>query len=336
MFSVMLAKSMPANSDTITNLTKRGYFFDMKLDGVRCVMAVNNGKVTLTNRNQVDITHRYPDLVEAAIARFGSDARLILDGEAVVFINDDECKCGKTHSKPSFKATSQRDRQTKPAAIAARAKSLKATFVAFDLLYTGEGDLRNEKWSKRKEALDQIMEHYPAHPYLIGNVGSYDGNAMLNMVRTHALEGLVAKDPNSIYQAGRREGWQKIKPTTTVSCVVVGVEDGTGARGASFGALQLALIDENGKVVPCGKVGTGFKQADLDEICDMTSGYVCSAGGVTDLLRTFVVEVEFQEFTVDGALRFPVFRGIRSDIMPEECLLSQVQEQVINEAPSLV
>lgn len=323
-FNVMLAQSMTATNDTINQLSDGSWFFDLKIDGVRCVAALNNGAVTLTNRNGVNISGRYPEICLALIEKFGTDTRLILDGEVCVF----------EAGKPSFKLTSKRDRQQKPAVIAALSQSMPATFVAFDVLYTDEGDIRDEQWWKRKEALDQLMSFYPTHDRIQPNVGSDDGLKMLNFVRQHSLEGLVAKRKNSKYQAGRRSDWVKIKPTQTISAVVVGATAGTGARGATFGALSLALLDEtHGVYQSVGEVGTGFKDRDLQEICDE---YLVGGGThFPAVSKQFVVEVEFQEFTVDGALRFPVFRGIRTDIAPEDCTLSQVQPQVIEEVPSL-
>src|SRR4051794_16376312 len=177
----MLANSAPANDNTIATLmTEQGeWYFDLKIDGVRCVMAINGGKVTLTNRNGVDITYRYPEVAAAALEKFGTDARLILDGECVVFDED---------GKPSFKLTSKRDRQQKPAVIQSLSKSMPATLVVFDILYNGGQDLRGETYLARKMALDFEMQDHPESARIIANVGSHDGHKMLALVREHSLE----------------------------------------------------------------------------------------------------------------------------------------------------
>jgi bifunctional non-homologous end joining protein LigD len=323
-FNVMLANSAPANDNTIATLmTEQGeWYFDLKIDGVRCVMAINNGKVTLTNRNGVDITYRYPEVAAAALEKFGTDARLILDGECVVF---DE------NGKPSFKLTSKRDRQQKAHVIQGLSTSMPATFVAFDVLYHDGKDTRDEIYHFRKALLDTLMmDRTQPHLRIIANVGSHDGHKMLALVREHSLEGLIAKRMKSRYQAGRRSDWLKIKPTQTVSCIVTGASLGTGARNSTFGALALELV-KDGQRVSVGDVGTGFKQADLQEIL---STYFHADTGVrgTPVVHTeFVVEVEFQEMTVDGKLRFPVFRGIRTDVGIDECYYEQVQQHQIQE-----
>ena len=324
-FNVMLANSAPANDNTIATLmTEVGaWYFDLKIDGVRCVMAINNGKVTLTNRNGVDITYRYPEVAAAALEKFGSDARLILDGECVVFGPD---------GKPSFKLTSKRDRQQKPAVITSLSQTMPATLVVFDLLYYEGKDLRGDTYEHRKNGLDNLM-NATTNERIIPNVGSHDGHQMLSLVREHALEGLIAKRMNSRYQAGRRSDWLKIKPTQTISAIAVSATQGTGARGSTFGALSLELV-RDGQRVNVGEVGTGFKDADLQDIVTNYIKYRGPSGFATNVPQVhteFVVEVEFQEMTVDGKLRFPVFRGIRSDITPDECYYEQVVQHQIEE-----
>lgn len=103
-FSPMLADSAPATAETIDRLTGT-HHFELKIDGVRGILAINQGRVVLTNRNGVDITQRYPELAEAALAKFGTDARLILDGEVAV--------CDE-RGLPQFKLTAKRDRQSRP------------------------------------------------------------------------------------------------------------------------------------------------------------------------------------------------------------------------------
>jgi bifunctional non-homologous end joining protein LigD len=323
LFAVMLAHSAPAEDSTITRLINEGgWVFDLKIDGIRCVAAINSGKVTLTNRNSVDITYRYPEICEALLKKFGTDAKLVLDGEVVVF----------HEGKPSFKHTSKRDRQQKPAVIKSLSETMPATMVVFDLLYA-DADLRTMPYEERKLRLDATLNIGDNHPRVQPNVSSPDGHKMLSLVREHGLEGLVAKRLNSRYQAGRRSDWLKIKPTQTVSCIVVGATQGTGARGSTFGALSLELI-KNGERVSVGEVGTGFKQVDLQEILDTyihfrsTSGF---ATNVPQIHTPFVVEVEFQEMTVDGKLRFPVFRGIRTDVEIDTCYYEQVQQHQIEE-----
>ena len=309
MFHVMLAKSAPATEDTINRLSGTHYF-DLKIDGVRDVIAINKGTVRIQNRNGVDTTNRYPDIVKGCIEQFGSDAVLVLDGEMVV----------KVDGRPDFKATSQRDRCSEPAKIAARSRTMPATFIAFDLLYKDGVDLRNEQYGHRRNALVAALAGTSG--VVEPNVGSMDGHKMMALVREHHLEGVIAKRLDSRYKAGKGSDWLKIKPTFMISCVVTGYTAGEGARSSTFGALSLALY-KDGVLTSVGEVGTGFKQKDLLEIQDrlaMLAPYDPTA------TYAMVVEVEYQEFTVDGSLRFPVYRGIRSDVHARDCLYSQTDK----------
>lgn len=300
MFNVMLAKSAPCNEDTI-NMLSGTHYFDLKIDGVRDVIAINKGTVRIQNRNGVDTTNRYPDIVKGCIEQFGPDAVLVLDGEMVVKVN----------GRPDFKATSMRDRCSEPAKIAARSKSMPATFIAFDLLYTDGVDMRNEPYSERRAHLARVWNGSMRPGVVENNVGSLDGHQMMALVREHHLEGVIAKRLDSRYKAGKGSDWLKIKPTFMISCVVTGFTAGEGARSSTFGALSLALW-KDGVLTPVGEVGTGFKQNDLLEI-----------QALLNQAQTLVVEVEYQEFTVDGSLRFPVYRGLRSDVASMDCLYSQ-------------
>lgn len=309
MFHVMLAKSAPATEDTI-NMLSGTHYFDLKIDGVRDVIAINKGTVRIQNRNGVDTTNRYPDIVKGCIEQFGSDAVLVLDGEMVV----------KVDGRPDFKATSQRDRCSEPAKIAARSRTMPATFIAFDLLYKDGVDLRNEQYGHRRNALVAALAGTSG--VVEPNVGSMDGHKMMALVREHHLEGVIAKRLDSRYKAGKGSDWLKIKPTFMISCVVTGYTAGEGARSSTFGALSLALY-KDGVLTSVGEVGTGFKQKDLLEIQDrlaMLAPYDPTA------TYAMVVEVEYQEFTVDGSLRFPVYRGIRSDVHARDCLYSQTDK----------
>jgi len=313
MFNVMLAVSAPATEETIERL-QGTHFFDLKIDGVRGIMAVNNGTVKLTNRNGVDITYRYPELVAAALEKFGTDARLILDGEIAA---TDE------RNLPSFKNTAKRDRQQRNNVIAALAVSMPVNFYAFDLLYKDGVDFRRQPWSQRSAFLDEVIADSPPHPRIVRNIGSPDGARMMELVRQHRLEGLVAKLSTAPYEAGRRSQWIKIKPTESSSFLVTGTTTGTGSRQETFGALSLAVVRADGTLLPVGEVGSGFKQRDLTEVLD-----ILATGA--DL----IVEVEYQEVTVDGALRFPVFKGIRTDLTRADANESQLGASCVNSASS--
>lgn len=307
-FSPMLCVSAPCTSETIERL-QGTHWWELKIDGVRGILAINAGTVKLTNRNGVDITYRYPELVTAALAKFGPAARLILDGE--IAATDDR-------NLPSFKLTAKRDRQQNLAIIAGLAERSPVTFYAFDLLYQDGVDLRRSPWSMRSGLLGGVIADTPSHDRIVRNIGSSDGAELMELVRRFALEGLVAKRTDSPYGSGRRSQWVKVKPTLTASFIVTGTTPGSGTRQETFGALSLAVVDSDGALVNCGEVGSGFTQRDLQ---DVLTALLDNAELGVDL----IVDVEFQEFTVDGSLRFPVFRGIRTDLTRADANRDQLE-----------
>lgn len=303
-FAPMLAVSAPATSETIDRLTG-SHFFELKLDGVRGLLAIDRGRVVLTNRNGVNITTRYPEVAAAVLAKFGTDTCLILDGEVAV--------CDE-RGLPQFKLTAKRDRQSKSAVIEALSKTTPATFYAFDLLYWDGIDERSKPWSERNRHLQQVITDSEPSARIQLNVGSPDGHFLLNWVREHKMEGLVAKRTDSPYQSGRRSQWVKLKLSFTASAVITGREKGEGSRGETFGALTLGMYDVDSNLVSTGKVGSGFTQSELTEISTRL-----------DAGETLVGEIRFNNVGDSYNLRFPVWLGLRSDVRSTECLLAQLE-----------
>lgn len=322
-FAPMLAVSAPCTAETIARL-QGTHWFDFKIDGVRCLAIMNAGTVKLQNRNGVDVTYRYPEIVQSLLDCFGTDIRLILDGEVAVTALDENGA-----RKPSFRLTARRDRQQKPAIINALSKSLPAHFYVFDLLYRGSGpgaDRRNRPFCERRDELGELLDACVMNgewSRISGCSGGADGELCMELVRMHHLEGLVAKRLDSPYQSGRHSQWVKIKPSLTGSFIVTGSTVGSGVRQETFGALSLAVTLPDGNLLPVGEVGSGFKARDLREI--------------TAILATgqeLIVEVEFMEYTEDGSLRFPVFRGIRTDVLRADVNYRQLGERACDRLKS--
>ena len=143
------------------------------------------------------------------------------------------------------------------------------------------------------------------------------------------MEGVVAKRRNSPYRPGKRSAdWIKVKDQRTQEVVVGGWTVGQGSRRSTFGALLLGIPSEaSGRQLAfVGKVGSGFSQADgeallarLQTLERKTSPF---DGPLTRTVvgdephwarPTLVGEVEFTEWTPDGRLRHPVWRGLRTD-----------------------
>jgi ATP-dependent DNA ligase len=272
------------------------HYFDLKLDGLRCVLYWDGLNVRLVNRSGVDITRKFPE-VEAVAPAFGP-VPVILDGELV-------CDSGL------FNDVATRGKTEKPHDIAKRATTMPARFIAFDLLHQGEVSYLSVRYEQRRRVLEAFTAHVN-DPLITASMGTSDGQAMWESVVALGLEGLIAKRLDQPYMEGKRSpAWLKFKTVRRITCIATGYEPGTGAR-AHFGAMYLALVGPNGPV-PVGKVGTGFTEAEITSLkTDLDNGVMP------------LVEIEALNVGSGGQLRFPVYRGYRTDLSHLDATLDQL------------
>ena len=146
---------------------------------------------------------------------------------------------------------------------------------------------------------------------------------MLAAAAEQGLEGLVAKRLDSRYLPGQRPGtWLKVKQQQRQELVIGGYTAGEGRRHGHVGALLLGYYDDQGRFTYAGKVGTGFAQRDLDELAALleplrrpTSAYEVGKPPRSAVFvePDLVGEFEFTEWTEDGTLRHPSYKGLRRD-----------------------
>ena len=310
--SVMLAAQSrtvaPLVGDAVTALSRTDlYLWEIKWDGIRCLAYVTDDVVQLINRNKVDITYRYPELVEA-LAKAYVGRSVVLDGE-IICLKD---------GLPAFDRAHRRDAQaTGPSASMVAA--MPATLMVFDLLYNDGDDLRFMAYLGRRALLQAEAASFTVmglSETLQWSRSETDGAAMWEFVLSLRLEGLIAKQKTAPYRAGRGPAWVKLKPVLSLSALVAGFDAGKGARASTFGNLHLVLVDKAGKLVSVGKVGSGFDEADLAMILPM----------LTNPQGPLIVEVEYQMVSTARQLRFPVFRGVRSDLTILNCTADQLDQ----------
>jgi bifunctional non-homologous end joining protein LigD len=157
-----------------------------------------------------------------------------------------------------------------------------------------------------------------------------NGAAVLQAARDQQLEGVLAKQLAAAYYPGRRfTGWLKVKNLRTQEVVVGGWQPGEGRREGAIGSLLLGLPDADG-LHYAGKVGTGFTARSLAELEDLLSPLAQDSSPFAEPLPrkdtvgahwvapTVVGEVRFSEWTRDGRLRHPAWRGLRPDKRPDQ------------------
>ncbi|WP_433726200.1 non-homologous end-joining DNA ligase [Nocardia sp. CA-129566] len=297
-----MAGALPGDDDR--------WAYEVKFDGIRAIGYIDDD-LRLVSRNDKDITAAWPELVDLAPA----SPRFVVDGEIVAFTAD-----GRT----SFEALQPRMHQRNPAAIRALRRTIPATYLIFDLLHIGDRSLIDLPYQQRRQLLEQLGlrgPHWQVPPRLDGA-----GADILAESKRLGLEGILCKRSDSPYLPGRRSPlWTKVKNVRDQEVVIVGWRPGTGRRAGSIGSLLMAVNDNTGNLVYIGNVGTGFTQATLTDLqsklqplqrnTPTVSADIKDAIWVTPEL---VGEVTFTEWTGDGRLRHPSWRGLRPDKSPNE------------------
>jgi bifunctional non-homologous end joining protein LigD len=288
---------LPAGDDS-------GWAFEIKWDGVRAVAYSEPGTLRLESRNLRDITASYPDL--SRLNRALSHHSAVLDGEIVAF---DE------HGRPSFGRLQRRMHVTADTAARRLAKSVPVHYIVFDLLWLDGHSLLGEPYSERRARLLELGltgERWQTPDHVVGN-----GAAVLAASEAQGLEGVMAKRLGSHYEPGRRSrDWVKVKNKRREEVTIVGWLPGEGRRRERIGAL---LVAKDGRY--CGRVGTGFDDAELDRLAGLLGPLERPGPPVENAEAApkesiwveprHVCEVEFAEWTSDGILRHPSYKGIK-------------------------
>jgi bifunctional non-homologous end joining protein LigD len=294
-----------------------GWAFEMKWDGVRALVRVEGGRITVTSRNDRDITVSYPEL-RGLGEQLGS-SQVLLDGEIVSFDAD---------GRPNFGRLQQRMHVASAQAARRLAASDPAVYLAFDLLHLDGRSLVELPYEQRRELLLDLElagEYWQTPPAFAGS-----GTAAVKASQDQGLEGVLAKRMTSRYTPGRRSpDWVKVKNIRTQEVVIGGWSIGKGRRAGGIGALLLGLPD-HGKLRYIGKVGTGFTQQVLDDLARRLNKLTrksspfapdvprADARDATWVSPRLVGEVVFAEWTGDGRLRHPAWRGLRPDKSVDE------------------
>jgi bifunctional non-homologous end joining protein LigD len=289
--------------------------YEIKWDGVRAIAYITPGEIRLESRNLRDITATYPELRPLA-RQLGSRAA-VLDGEIVAF--DD-------NGRPSFSRLQERMHVTSDAAARRRAQRTPVSYMIFDLLYLEGRSLMELPYTARRERLEALALADSA--WQTPSAHHSDGAALLEATAAQGLEGLVAKRLGAPYEPGRRTGaWIKVKNTRRQELVVGGWVAGEGRRAARVGALLLGYYDADGRLVFAGRVGSGFSERTLDDLARRLAPLERATPpfavgqpprGAHFVEPLLVAEVEFSEWTPDGQLRHPTYKGLREDRDPRE------------------
>ncbi len=290
--------------------------FEMKWDGVRAVVYLDRGDLRVLTRNDREVSATYPELRGLAVELTAH--RLVLDGELVAFDEAGRPSFGELQNRMHVQAPSRQ--------LLAR---VPVSLLVFDLLHLDGTTLVPLPYDERRQALEGLGlagERWAVPPAFDGQ-----GADALAVSRAQGLEGVVAKRHDSPYLPGRRSPqWVKVKHVRMQEVVVGGWSPGQGRRQGGVGSLLLGVPDADGRLVYAGHVGTGFTERALADLAEQLradevdeSPFVdpvprLHARGAHWVRPRLVGEVAFTEWTRDGMLRHPAWRGLRPDKSPDE------------------
>lgn len=283
--------------------------FEVKWDGVRALVAVEDGAVRLSSRAGNDITGAYPEL-----RRVEAPGPVLVDGEVVAF---------DPAGRPDFGLLQSRMHVRGPAPDLVRATPV--TLLVFDVLHAGGRSTLDLPYDDRRELLEGMGLTGPA--WQVPPAFLADGAEVAAATRAQGMEGVVAKRRDSRYVPGRRSDcWRKVKHVRRTSAVVVGWKPGEGGRAGRIGSLLLAVPAGDGWTF-AGHVGTGFSAATLRLLADRLAPLRRDAPVLADVPReharhavwvepVLVCDCDHTEWTREGRLRHPSFQGLRDDVDP--------------------
>ncbi|HEY3725968.1 MAG TPA: DNA ligase D [Solirubrobacteraceae bacterium] len=294
--------------------SQKNWSFEVKWDGVRAIAYVKPGRLRMESRNLREITDSYPE-VRGLLRDLGM-REVVLDGEIVAF---DE------RGRPSFERLQRRMHVTSASAVRRLSGSMPVVYAIFDLLYLDGRNLMGLPYTQRRARLEELELGGPA--WRVPAVHHGQGTRLLEATGAQGLEGIVAKRLDSRYEPGRRSGaWVKVKHTQRQELVIAGWLPGEGRRTDRIGALLMGVYEGSGpdrRLRYAGRVGTGFTERTLQELAAKLEPLRCDdcrLEGAPKLPRNavfvqprLVAEIEFREWTSDGVMRAPSYKGLRDD-----------------------
>ncbi len=303
----MLAQPAADVDEALENLTEAS--LEYKLDGARVQVHRDGDEVRVYSREGNDVTLAVPEVVELAKAMPGR--ALVLDGEALAL---------RTDGTPQpFQVTMRRFGRRLE--VEQARQTLPLTPYAFDLLHLDGKDLVDLPYRERMLALDALTPEPSRVPRLLtANAEAADAFYAQALARGH--EGLLAKGPDSLYEAGRRgASWLKLKPAHTLDLVILAAEWGSGRREGWLSNLHLGARDPaTGGFVMLGKTFKGLTDAMLQWQTQWFLAHELSRDGHTVHVKPeLVAEIAFDSvqesphYLGGMALRFARVKRYRED-----------------------
>jgi bifunctional non-homologous end joining protein LigD len=284
------------------------WLHELKFDGYRMVCHLSRGKARFWSRNGKDWTAKFPNLA-AALKTFPA-VSAVLDGEVVIVD-----KAGRSSFQKLQQSMGQGGDKV-PAFV----------FEIFDLIYLDGYSLTRTPLRERKAALERLLAALTSKgksPLRYSDHVEGNGAIFFKQACEYGIEGIVSKLADSPYESTRTRNWQKTKCIKRQEFVIAGYTPSKNSF-PGFGSLILGVY-KKGKLLYCGRVGTGFSiklrvelQKKLDRLSQAAMPFDAKPKdpGLREARWAkpqLVGEVEFMQWTADGLIRHSSFQGLRED-----------------------
>lgn len=282
-----------------------GWAWETKYDGYRLEAVVSPGRVHLYTRNGNDWTDRFPTV--AARLRELRKVTAVLDGEVVALERSGTSNFGKLQEYLGGEL------------------DLRPVYFVFDLLSLDGKDLRALPLEARRTSLDTLFRRAVIgrpRDFRLGERLRGSPATLLDRACARGREGIIGKRLGGRYVSGRDRSWIKVKCGNRQEFVILGFTEPKNSR-TGFGSLLLG-VHQGKSLRYAGRVGSGFNNSSLAALHRKLQRLrvvrpvvsplpAALPSGVTWVRPSLVAEVSFSEWTRDGALRHPVFLGLRED-----------------------
>jgi len=288
-------------------IDKKEWNYELKYDGYRVISIIDNSKsgskVGLISRNGNSFTELFVPITKELIK---VDDAVILDGEVVI----------ENNKGISDFQLLQNYSTTKKGIL---------KYYVFDILFLNGQWIDKLPLIQRKELLEVFFEKYTLRHIHLTTFQTGNGKSLYEKYEAKGFEGIIAKNPESTYQMGKRsESWLKVKTNQSTEAIICGYTLPQNSR-KHFGSIILGMY-ENGNLKYIGNCGSGFTEASLKELyssfkdlateeCPFIPTPKMSGikGKPVWIHPELVCNVKFAGWTNENRLRNPVFMGIRID-----------------------
>ncbi|ASQ46581.1 DNA ligase D [Legionella clemsonensis] len=277
------------------------WLHEVKIDGYRIIAFKDGHSIRLMSRNHIDWTNKFKNVIKSLQTL--PVERAVFDGEVTLL--DDKKQSNFQRLQNAMKGD----------------KDYPFYYYIFDLLYYEKFNLKNLSLLQRKEILAKVLATAPSTLRYSDHIIS-NGEEVFKKSCELGLEGIISKHAESTYLEKRSKSWVKVKCSQRQEFIIGGYLPPQRSR-QYFRSLFLGVFNEEGDLVYSGNVGTGFTQASLKEVYTELQKVVSEkspfnsippeAKKATWVKPTLVAEIEFSQWTSEGKLRHPSFKGLRKD-----------------------